>query len=202
VFQFKNVRINVSIVLLMFSFICIISAYAETESFENESITKAILTTVPSTWKLVETKKNEIPYGHYWGYEYDGQKGELLIFMGPKNVMLNWRDTKSNCHQVPLAKESLSLWIMPPDYHESWKRFFYPHRPIPPELIYSGNVCRVYGLPSSRITSDEEFNKILKQATEICWSDSPDPDVAYKNKGLSWTTWSADLERQLKAILK
>ena len=159
---------------------------------KNELVEK-INNNLPSRWKLVETKSGVIPHGHYWGLKYEGPGGLSIVLEGDKDVYLHWKDNKGDWHKEALAKESLELWIMPPDYRESWKRFFIIDKPKSAELLISGNSARVYGYPSHRIGSDERFKEILSHAKSTKWPDSP------ANKGtLSWREWKEDIKKIMK----
>lgn len=157
-------------------------------AYVGDEITKKL----PSNWRLVEKKMDEVPWGHYWGMKYTGPKGVLLVFEGSRDVFLHWNDKSGNRHQDALAKEILNLWIMPPDYTESWKRFFVMKRPISAELIYSGGTAKIYGMPDHRLPPEAEkkFNEILlTRASITSWPDSP------QNTGtLSWTKWKRDIK--------
>jgi len=159
-------------------------AYASTDPLAK------IEANIPSGWKIKETKEGEIPWGHYWGLEYSGAKGTLILLEGPANVNFRWRDSGGNWHTEPLAKEALELWIMPPGYGDTWKRFFTPHRPVTAKKILSNNKWAIYGHPTHRITSEETFQGLLKQATSTGWPRSPHNEGA-----LSWSTWDKDIRR-------
>jgi hypothetical protein len=90
-----------------------------------------------------------------------------------------------------LGKEVLELWIMPGKYRESWASKLNFHAPEPAELIFSGANVRVYAKPSARVTSEARFKAILKEATETRGLDS--------DRALSWSTWRADLQRELRS---
>jgi hypothetical protein len=124
----------------------------------------AVKRIAPVNWEIIQIKEKEIPWGHYWGIDYDGPKGDLLVLEGPADVLFNWQDKSGKWHNAPIAKEALELWIMPPEYKRSWKRFFVFHRPISAKHIFSGELGKVYGRQSHHITSKEEFKKLLSQA--------------------------------------
>jgi len=166
-----------------------ISDYEGLRHFANRITEK-----LPSTWQVVEEKTNVIPYGHYYGLKYDGQKGLSLLLEGKRDVFLHWKDKSGVWDQEALAKESLELWIMPPEYRESWKRFFIIGRPKPAELIFSGKEARVYGYPAHRIGSNEKSNEILlSRSSGAGWPDSP-----VHTGVLSWGTWKEDIKEILQ----
>ncbi|TFG37414.1 MAG: hypothetical protein E4H46_01790 [Desulfobacterales bacterium] len=165
--------------------------------FAGEALNKAIESILPDGWGIIETKENEIPWGHYLGQNYEGQRGTLLVLRGPANIQLNWQDREGNWKRIPLAKEVLEICIMHPGYHDSWKRFFFIHRPIPATKIYSGNLGVIFGHPTHRITSESKFKEILSQAKATGWPDSP------HNEGkLSWSTWKSDLNMAIRNLEK
>lgn len=157
----------------------------ESLAYCGDNITKIL----PSNWKLVEKKAGELPSGHYWGMKFDGPRGLLLVFEGNRDVFMHWEDKSGSGHQEALGKEALSLWIMPPEYAESWKRFFVMKRPIPAELIYSGAMTKIYGNPGHHLSPEAEkrFNEILlTNASSTSWPDSP-------KDTLTWATWKEDI---------
>lgn len=154
-----------------------------------------IVAQMPSTWRMVEEKTGVIPYGHYDGLTYDGPGGLALVLEGDQDVFLHWKDKSGDWHKEPLAKESLELWIMPPEYHLSWKRFLIMKSPFPAERVYSGKKVKVYGYPTSRTSSPENFDQIMSTlpAVTTSWPDSP-----HHTGILSWTTWKEDIEKVLQ----
>lgn len=153
----------------------------------------AILSSLPDGWSLAETKEDQIPWGHYWGMQYDGRGGELLILAGPRDVPLLWRDREGSLHEDPMAKESLELWVMHPQYRNGWFAFLKFHRPVQPELVYSSQVGRVYGRQSHRLHEPERFDAVLSQARSTNWPESP----SRPGNPLSWTSWKDDLRKAL-----
>jgi len=156
--------------------------------FANESLTQAIESVIPEGWDLIETKENEIPWGHYWGISCKGPKGKLLVLRGTVNVEFNWQDIHQNWHKIPLAKEALKIWIMPAGYNDSWKRFFNIHRPRPAVEICLSNSGLIFAQPTHLITSESKFKELLSQAKSTNWIESP-----HNARKLSWPTWEADL---------
>ena len=124
--------------------------------------------------------------------------GEEIVIQGPDDVMFCWRDRDGKFHRVPLAKETLKVWIMPPEYSESWKRHFKLHRPIAAEIIVAGKGAKVYGLQTHRIVNENEFKDLLIQSTETSWPGSP-----HDNDGsLSWSDWRKDLSDSLSSAIE
>jgi hypothetical protein len=155
-----------------------------------------IVASMPSTWRAFEEKTGVIPYGHYDGLKYEGPGGLLLVLVGPQDMFYEWKDESGAWHEKSFTKEAIELWIMPPEYHLSWKRFFVMKSPVPADLIFSGDAVKVYGMPSRRPTSqhhkqlsDDWFNyEVLPQATTLGPKLSP----------LSWTTWKGDIKEVLQ----
>lgn len=189
-FQLKRVAL-----IVMFSLCAVGVAMADADYERLKHIADKIVAKMPSTWRVVEEKTGVIPYGHYDGLKYEGPGGVSLVLVGDQDVFLHWKDKKGIWHKEPLAKESLELWIMPPVYHQSWKRFFIMKSPVPAELVYSGKEAKAYGYPTSRAPSLEKFNEIvsLLPAVTTSWPDSP-----HHTGILSWLTWKEDI----KAVLQ
>lgn len=154
-----------------------------------------VVASMPSSWRVVEEKTGVIPYGHYDGLKYEGPEGLLLVLVGPQDMFFEWKDEGGVWHQNSFHKEAIELWIMPPEYHLSWKRFFIMKSPVPADLVFSGNAVKVYGIPSRRPAShhhkqlfDDWFKEILLQATTLGPKLSP----------LFWTTWKEDIKKVLQ----
>jgi hypothetical protein len=193
--KFMNKVIISILIVLIITQLCVGFVTAQVQT-SHQLIIDAINACLPANWTLQETKIDQIPWGHYWGWEdrYNGPKGYLMVFEGPADVTFNWRDV-NGWHQKPLAKEILEVWIMPTRYRRSWEEFFNPSRPISAIHIFSGSIGKVYAHPTHRITSNLEFNDILKKAIEINWRTSP------HNEGfLSWSTWQKDIKQQLEKL--
>jgi hypothetical protein len=109
-------------------------------------------------------------------------------------VNFQWRDHQKQLHQEAIAKEALKLWIMPPEYHESWKRHFMFHRPIPAILIEAGEAAKVYGFQTHHIVNRPKFEARLKEAIFTSWPNSPHDE----GSPLSWKSWRKDLKTVLK----
>jgi len=186
IYQIKRV---VFIAILGFSTLGV--AMADTDYERLKHIADKIVGKMPSTWRVVEEKIGTIPYGHYDGLKYEGPGGLLLVLEGDRNVYLHWKDKNGVSHQEALAKESLEVWIMPPEYHQSWKRFFIMKSLIPAEEIYSGKEAKVYAYPTHYIKSREEFEEIVASLPAVTtnWPESPNHTGV-----LSWLTWKEDIK--------
>jgi hypothetical protein len=171
------------------------SVSAATQSFENQIIGSAIQAVLPSQWKIVEIKKDELPWGHYWSTEYNGKKGQMIIIEGPSEVSCNIRDNAGKWKTLPVAKETIELWIMPSNYTDTWKRFFDPHRPVPAKEIFESKTGKVYGQTAHRLKDEKQFKELLKTVTEISWPDSP-----YNNGMVSWKSWQEEIKKKLQTI--
>lgn len=154
-----------------------------------------IVTKMPSTWRVFEKKKGVIPFGHYDGLKYEGPGGLLLVLVGPQDMFFKWKDKSGVWRQKSFQKEAIELWIMPPEYHLSWKRFFVMKSLVPADRIFSSDAVKVYGRPSRRYTSqhhkqlfDEYYKEILPRATTLGPKLSP----------LSWITWEEDIKEVLQ----
>jgi len=148
---------------------------------------------LPKSWSVAERKSGALPEGHYWGQEYSGARGEEILLQGSADVHVSWQDAKGEWHIDVVGKEALKLYVMPSTYRESLLRFFIPKRPVSARLLVETESFKVYAQPSFRIVENEKLDRIVKQAKEIRWPDSP------RNTGsLSWGTWSADIPRMLK----
>ena len=104
-----------------------------------------IVVKIPSTWKVVEEKMGVIPDWHYEGMKYEGPKGLFILLVGEQDVNYEWRDRDNIWHKEPILKEAISLWIMPPEYKQSWRRFFIFKGHVPTKQIYSGDNVKIYG---------------------------------------------------------
>jgi hypothetical protein len=105
-----------------------------------------IETAIPKNWKIVERKIGQIPEWHYDGIKYDGPRGVYLLMVGDQHVDYKWRDQANTWHnKIQFFKEAIGLWIMPAEYHESWKRFFTFKGHATTPAIYLGKDVKVYG---------------------------------------------------------
>ena len=190
-FQIKHVAL-----ILLVSLCAVGVVMADTDYRRLKRVAAKIVAKMPNTWRVVEERTGVIPYGHYDGLKYEGPGGLALVLEGDRDVFLHWKDESGVWHQQPLAKESLEVWVMPPEYHQSWKRFFVMKSPVPAEKIYDGKEAKVYGYPTSRWASQksrERFDEIVPAlSVATSWPDSP------RHTGiLSWTSWREDVKKAL-----
>lgn len=114
-----------------------------------KEVADEIVATMPGTWKVIEEKIGVIPSGHHDGLKYNGPRGRYMYLAGDQDVIYRWKDRNGTWHEEPILKEAILLWIMPPEYHQSWKRFFVMKRREPVEEIYSDEIAKVYGKEAS-----------------------------------------------------
>jgi hypothetical protein len=146
---------------------------------------------LPAGWSVAERKANEYPWGHHFCDDYSGSKGTKVTVVGPKPVSVVWVSSTGESRQTPIAKESLEIWFMPPEYRDSWTAWLCFHRPIQPIEVLNNSRVRIYGRPSHRLNSEEEFRRqVLEQAQSVSWPGSPEND----RSTLSWSTWTRDIE--------
>ncbi len=193
-FQFKHVAL---IAMVSLCAVGVVMADTGTDYGRLKRVANKIVAKMPDTWRVVEERTGVIPYGHYDGLKYEGPGGLALVLEGNRDVFLHWKDKNGVWHQQPLAKESLEVWVMPPEYHQSWKRFFVMKSPVPAEKIYAGKEAKVYSYPTSRWASQksrERFDEIVPSlSVATSWPDSP------RHTGiLSWTTWREDIKKALQ----
>lgn len=189
-FQVRNVA------LIAITSLCVVGVVMADNNYGSlKLVADKIVAKMPKTWRVVEEKTGVIPYGHYDGLKYEGPGGLALVLEGDRDVFLHWKDKNGAWHQKPLAKESLEVWVMPPEYHQSWKRFFIMKRLVPAEKIYHGKEVKVYGSPAHHIASLVKFDEIVSSLPVVTtsWPDSP-----YHTGRLSWTTWREDIKRTLQ----
>jgi len=147
---------------------------------------------MPNTWKVVEEKTDVIPEWHYEGLKYDGPKGLYLLLVGNHDVDFEWKDKDNIWHKEPIFKEAIALWIMPPEYHQSWKRFFIFKGHVPAEDIYSGENVKIYGDETTYRDPGlpDRFKEVLPFASQT--TGTPDHTVR------SWVAWKEDIKDVLQ----
>lgn len=156
----------------------------------------AIEKALPAGWALAEKKSNEFPWGHHWCDDYAGPKGIQVIAVGPKAVSVQLKMKDGTSQSFPVARESLGLWVMPPEYRDSWRAWLCFSRPIQPTAVAVLPTVRIYGRPAHRLNSEEEFKELLATAQAVSWPESPWNNPA----GFSWTTWVRDIEAAAKVV--
>jgi hypothetical protein len=161
------------------------------QAYTNPTVRDRLVASAPQSWSLVETKEDQVPFGHHWSDGYKGHGGTKLVLLGPTPVSFHWRDQAGQWHDDRIARESLEIWILPAEYREGRYGF---HDPIPPDLVAATRTVRVYARPSHRLNSEGEFESYLKRAAETSWPQSP-----YNGAAVSWTTWKKDLANAIGA---
>ena len=153
---------------------------------------------LPGGWSVAERTPNEYPWGHHFCDEYAGPKGTKLTLVGPKAVSVVWTSRSGEPRQTPIAKESLEVWFMPPEYRDSWIAWLCLSRPVQPVTVLKTSQVSVFGRPSHRLNSEDEFRReVLDKAQFVTWPESPHHDYSR----LSWSTWTRDIESLLKKAL-
>lgn len=180
------------ICMIILYFFKIHSASALAECGRLNLISNDILTAVPIGWKLVDSKYWVVPFGHYEDLKYDGDKGLYLLVIGDQNVVWQWKDLSGNWHKNFKVKEAVRLWIMPPDYHQSWRRFFVMKRHVPAEEIFSGKSAKIYG---------EEG--VYWSPVALAWYDSMVGSISASGRlpehpVTSWRSWKKDIRQILQ----
>lgn len=160
------------------------------EAINYDASIGVIEATLPKGWSIAETHADVLPEGHYSGMRYHGRKGLEVVAQGPRDVALHWKDSAEKWHQEPVAKEALRIWLMPPSYEQSWKRFFVMKSPKTADLLFAGPTFKVYGTPSFRIVAPDKTRELVRSARSTGWPDSPG-----HTGSLSWATWEDDLQR-------
>jgi hypothetical protein len=164
-----------------------------------EAVPAIVLKMAPRGWAIADDTSGQVPYGHYWGNreaEYRGPRGRRIVFMGPGDVQFTWWDKNDDLQRENLAKETLEVWIMPGAYRESWESRLAWHTPPRAELIFSSVTVKIYANESARWASqasEARFNVILKEASTRV------RPLGLCEVPLSWSTWRADLIRELAA---
>jgi hypothetical protein len=158
------------------------------EPYSNPRLVKQVVAAMPHGWSLAETLEDQIPRGHHLSDGYKGHGGTKVVLVGPTPVYLHWRDQGGSWHDDALAKESVELYVMPPEYRQGWSGF---DAPIPADLVVANQVTRIYGLATHHLNSESEFDRLLQRATVTSWPISPHSGTM----SLSWETWKTDVSR-------
>lgn len=150
---------------------------------------------LPAGWTVAERKPNEYPWGHHFCDDYSGPKGTKITVVGPKTVSVVWTSRSGEPRQTPIAKESLEVWFMPPEYRDSWTAWLCFHRPIQPVTVLKTSQVGVFGRPSHFLNSQDEFRReVLDKAQFVSWPESPHHDYSK----ISWSTWTRDIGGTLR----
>ena len=189
-------RFQIKCVVLIAIFrLCVMGvAMADADYEKLKHYADKIVAKMPSTWQVVEEKTGVIPSGHYDGLKYDGPRGLYLVLAGDRDATYNWKDNFGMWHKEPILKEAILLWIMPSEYHQSWKRFFVMKSRVPTGRIYSGKKVKVYGeeshyWPPGALNRFEEIKPHIST-----YGGTPDHTV------LSWGTWKEDIKNALQGL--
>jgi hypothetical protein len=163
------------------------------QSKQLEQAAAGVAKALPSGWTIVERKSGEVPWGHHWCGEYSGTKGLKVVVKGVRPVHTEFRGRDGTWRAVPVATEALEVWLMPGDYSDSFWSWTCFHRPVQPTGVIERGPVRVYARPSSLTNSEEEFKKLLAEATAVQSPDSPwnSPEA------LTWKTWRKDLAKAI-----
>jgi len=190
-----TLRLSLAIATVMG--LALIAARLGAAPLDAKFIAEAVEDAAPSGWQVVRVEPGQIPRGHHWGRSYNGPRGTLIVIMGPADVFLSWADSEGDWHREAVAKESIRLWIMPPEYRNDFWSFLDIHGPVQPHKLLATEHIRAYARPAHELTSEARIHQLLDEgaARETAWPDSP------ANTGtLSWSTWKSELERALREL--
>jgi hypothetical protein len=126
--------------------------------------------------------------------KYNGPKGIYLFLVGWRDVEYYWMDQNGIRHKKPYFKEALELWIMPPEYHQSWKRFFVFKGHVPAPEVYSNKSARVYGQENIYSAPILPPHKLEDDFPNVYEYYGP-PKQMVK----SWIFWKKDIKAALDA---
>ena len=154
-----------------------------------EAFARRIDNSLPASWHIAEKKTGLIPAGHYDGLEYKGPTGGSLILTGQNKVNYNWKDKDGAWHEDPVLVEAVQLWLMPPDYRLSWKRFFVMKKQMPAEEICSGDKVKIYGQEGVHKLPEFQTYFAEIEARIAATQGTPDHTVS------SWKTWKQDITK-------
>jgi len=156
--------------------------------FSNADVASAIRNSLPRGWHVEETKADQIPYGHDQTLQHGGQ---LLVVVGPQDAYFDWQGRDDVWHHDPVFHEALNIWIMPPEYSDSWGNFFDFHRPVGPALVWSGAAATVYGRVTNR----------LKAGADLSSSISLAKYTSAREVQASWPEWKEEVRDQLSRVI-
>lgn len=186
-------RIICALFIATLSFCTICVAMAGDDYGNLRLLADKITAKMPNTWRVAEEKTDVIPEWHYEGLKYDGPRGLYLLLVGDRDVDFKWKDKDNIWHKEPIFKEAIGLWIMPSEYHQSWKRFFVFKGHVPTEKIYSGEKVKIYGDETTYQDPGlpDRFKEILPYALQT--AGTPDQTVQ------SWIAWKEDIKSVLQS---
>jgi hypothetical protein len=190
--QLKNI-----LFITIFSFLVTTDTAMANDDYEklNPLIDK-IEAGIPKNWRVVEKKPGVIPEYHYEGMQYDGPKGVYLIVAGDQDYYFRWKDRNGEWHQEPSGKEAIELWVMPAQYHESWRRFFVFKGHVRAPEVYSNQNARVYGYDSAY--SDPERASERKRRYKEIWPYITETGGMPEHTVRSWVNWREDIKKILQ----
>lgn len=189
----KSIPVIMAIFLAMAFLPAAESVASETLGSAQMVCNKVIDDLLPTGWEVVERTDQVVPAGHYWGMRYSGQKGCRVLIRGGRDIFIHWLDRDDIWRKEAIAREAIEISFMPPNYHESWRRFFVVHRPMTAKILYSTKNEKVYYYVKHFVVNRERFDELLKLAKATRWPDSPQDSQI-----VSWETWKNDLRRIFK----
>jgi hypothetical protein len=151
---------------------------------------------MPKGWRVIEKKPGVIPEYHYEDMQYDGPKGVYLFIAGDHDEYFGWKDRSGEWHQEPFYKEAIKLWVMPAQYHESWRRFFVFKGQVRAPEVYSNQNARVYGRDSSYADPEKLLYRKSRyeEIKKYIFDTSPMPEHTVQ----SWVNWREDIKKILQ----
>lgn len=150
----------------------------------------AILEIAPCGWKIAKICPNLVPNVFYNKFP----PGQLIILSGPNNVMWNWKDADGKPHRESFAKESLEIWLFPPNYFPGIRTYINIKGQILPINIYESRNIKVYANHSHMLLiTDYVFQEFVGKAKAMYWDDS------VKNYAISWSEWRHDIVMAIKS---
>jgi hypothetical protein len=176
--------------------VCCVGNANDAVSYE-QSIVK-IRKVLPDGWRVAKIDVDVLPKGHYWGLKYEGKKGTEVVLQGPHDVPFYWEDSHGVWHQEPLAKEALFLYLMPPDYDQSRKRFFVMKSPPPAKFLLETKMLKIYGYTDVWTVDGQRVGEITDVARSGAKSFGFRGPSRYDSGVLSWTTWKKDIDAALR----
>jgi hypothetical protein len=199
---------HAALIAMMFGLFAVGAAAAEGDADDYADLRRyagVIAAKMPGNWwrNNEATKTDVLPYGHYDGLKYEGQRGLRLVLVGDRETVYGWEDKSGAFHQEPtlILKEAITLWIMPGEYpwpRQSWKRFFVMKSQVPIKEVYLGKMVQVYGEESGYWPLDARvrYKEIMANEDRKRFVWKP------KDKVLSWTTWREDIVKILQEAEK
>ena len=157
--------------------------------FENPGVALVIQSALPRGWRLEESKPDQIPYGHDQNFTHGGR---LLVLVGPQDAYFDWQGRDDVWHHDPVFSEALKVWIMPPNYSDSWGNFFDFHRPASPLFVWSGPTATVYGMVTNHLKPGADLGDSIRLA-KVTVGREVRP---------SWASWKEDIRGHLSKVIR